>query len=187
MQIRTAGTGVFLGCSGYALPPKERCKSTINLISGDEVETVGDDDEAGENEARRLMKKRHCPKCETAMDSYLIDEGRKLHVCGKNPDCVGFEVEAGTFQIKGYDGPMLECDKCGENMELKSGRFGKYFGCTAEECKNTRKLLRSGEPAPPKVDPIPMEHLKCEKCDDFYLCEGALYQEFSYQTLGNFF
>ena len=26
MQIRTASTGVFLGCSGYALPPKERCK-----------------------------------------------------------------------------------------------------------------------------------------------------------------
>jgi DNA topoisomerase-1 len=25
MQIRTAGTGVFLSCSGYALPPKERC------------------------------------------------------------------------------------------------------------------------------------------------------------------
>ncbi len=26
MGIRTASTGVFLGCSGYALPPKERCK-----------------------------------------------------------------------------------------------------------------------------------------------------------------
>src|SRR5690554_4253907 len=26
MQIRTASTGVFLGCSGYALPPAERCK-----------------------------------------------------------------------------------------------------------------------------------------------------------------
>ncbi|MDF5420548.1 DNA topoisomerase, partial [Vibrio parahaemolyticus] len=34
MGIRTASTGVFLGCSGYALPPKERCKTTINL--GDE-------------------------------------------------------------------------------------------------------------------------------------------------------
>ena len=74
----------------------------------------------------------------------------------------------------GYDGPVLECDKCGEDMQLKSGRFGKYFGCTAEECKNTRKLLRSGEPAPPKVDPIPMPHLLCEKCDDFYLLrDGA--------------
>ncbi len=30
MGIRTASTGVFLGCSGYALPPKERCKTTIN-------------------------------------------------------------------------------------------------------------------------------------------------------------
>jgi DNA topoisomerase-1 len=108
------------------------------------------------------------------MDSYLVDEGRKLHVCGDNPDCTGFEVEQGTFQIKGYDGPVLECDKCGEDMQLKSGRFGKYFGCTSEDCKNTRKLLRNGEPAPPKVDPIPMEHLKCEKCDDFFLLrDGA--------------
>src|SRR5690606_16912159 len=30
MMIRTASTGVFLGCSGYSLPPKERCKSTLN-------------------------------------------------------------------------------------------------------------------------------------------------------------
>ncbi len=174
MQIRTASTGVFLGCSGYALPPKERCKSTINLISGDDVESVDDSDENGEGEARLLLSKRHCATCGTAMDSYLIDEGRKLHVCGNNPDCPGFEVETGTFQIKGYDGPVLECDRCGEDMQLKSGRFGKYFGCTAEECKNTRKLLRSGEPAPPKVDPIPMPHLLCEKCDDFYLLrDGA--------------
>lgn len=174
MQIRTASTGVFLGCSGYALPKKEQCKSTINLVSGDEVESVDGADENGEGEARLLLKKRHCGVCGTAMDSYLIDEGRKLHVCGNNPDCPGYEVEAGAFQIKGYDGPVLECDKCGEDMQLKSGRFGKYFGCTSEECKNTRKLLRSGEPAPPKVDPIPMPHLLCEKCDDFYLLrDGA--------------
>jgi DNA topoisomerase-1 len=69
---------------------------------------------------------------------------------------------------------MLECDKCGDEMQLKNGRFGKYFGCIANDCKNTRKLLRSGEPAPPKVDPIPLPHLKCEKCDDFYLLrDGA--------------
>jgi DNA topoisomerase-1 len=174
MQIRTASTGVFLGCSGYALPPKERCKSTINLVSGDDVESVDEGDENGEGEARLLLKKHHCSVCGIAMDSYLVDEGRKLHVCGNNPDCGGYEVETGTFQIKGYDGPVLECDKCGEDMQLKSGRFGKYFGCTAEECKNTRKLLRSGEPAPPKVDPIAMPHLLCEKCDDFYLLrDGA--------------
>jgi DNA topoisomerase-1 len=173
LQVRTASTGVFLGCSGYALPPKERCKSTINLISGEEAVSADAEDQE-EGEARLLLERRHCPKCKTSMDSYLIDETRKLHVCGNNPDCAGFEVEQGQFVIKGYDGPVLECDKCGADMQLKSGRFGKYFGCTRDECKNTRKLLRSGEPAPPKVDPIPMPHLLCEKCDDFYLLrDGA--------------
>ncbi len=173
MQIRTASTGVFLGCSGYALPPKERCKSTINLTAGEEAIAVGEqeDDEA---ESRLLLKRRRCPRCDTSMDSYLIDEDRKLHVCGDNPDCPGFQVEHGKFAIKGYDGPVLECDKCGVEMQLKTGRFGKYFGCTSDDCKNTRKLLRSGEPAPPKADPIPMRHLACQKCDDFFLLrDGA--------------
>ncbi len=83
-------------------------------------------------------------------------------------------MENGQFRIKGYEGPVIECDKCGADMQLKSGRFGKYFGCTSETCKNTRKLLRSGEPAPPKADPVPMPELRCEKVDDYYLLrDGA--------------
>jgi len=54
MQIRTASTGVFLGCSGYALPPKERCKNTINLTPGDEAIREDADDEA---ESRLLRTK----------------------------------------------------------------------------------------------------------------------------------
>lgn len=171
MQIRTASTGVFMGCSGYALTPKERCKNTINLISGDEVVSVNGDEE---EESRIQRNKRRCEKCNAAMDSYLIDTERKLHVCGNNPDCVGFSIERGEFKIKGYDGPLLECDKCGKEMQLKTGRFGKYFGCTGDECKNTRKLLRSGEPAPPKMDPVPMPELECLKVDDTYILrDGA--------------
>ena len=169
MQIRTASTGVFLGCSGYRLPPKERCTGTLNLVSGEETVDVEKDEEG---ESRLLRRKRKCPKCETPMTSYLIDEARKLHICGNNPDCPGFALETGQFRIKGYDGPTLECDKCGAEMRLKSGRFGKYFGCT--RCSNTRKLLRSGQPAPPKADPIPMPELRCEKVDDhFLLRDGA--------------
>jgi len=171
MMIRTASTGVFLGCSGYALPPKERCKSTINLIPGDEVVSVDGDDE---EESRILRNKHRCSICDNAMDSYLIDANRKLHVCGNNPDCSGFEVEQGSFKIKGYDGPTIECDKCGSEMQLKTGRFGKFFGCMNSECKNTRKLLRNGEVAPPKIDPVPMPELKCQKVDDTYvLRDGA--------------
>jgi len=171
LQIRTASTGVFLGCSGYTLPPKERCKQTINLVPGDEAISEDADEEA---ESRQLRDRHRCQKCNTAMDSYLIDEKRKLHVCGNNPDCDGYEVETGSFRIKGYDGPVIECDKCGADMQLKTGRFGKYFGCTSEECKNTRKLLRNGEPAPPKMDPVPMPELACEKVEDTYvLRDGA--------------
>jgi DNA topoisomerase-1 len=108
------------------------------------------------------------------MEAYLIDETRKMHICGNNPDCAGYELEVGEFKLKGYDGTVLECDKCESNMQLQSGYFGKYFRCTSETCKNTRKLLKSGEAAPPKADPIPMPHLLCEKVDDFYLLrDGA--------------
>ena len=171
MQIRIASTGTFLGCSGYALPPKERCKTTINLVSADEF--VGDDDDE-QAETNALRAKRRCQVCGTAMESFIIDEKRKLHVCGNSPDCTGYQIEEGTFRLKGYEGPTLDCDKCGSEMQLKTGRFGKYFGCTNSECKNTRKLLRSGEAAPPKMDPVPMPELKCLKVEDHYvLRDGA--------------
>ncbi|WP_296219173.1 type I DNA topoisomerase [Pseudomonas sp. UBA2684] len=170
MMIRTASTGVFLGCSGYALPPKERCKSTLNLVPGDEIAA----DDEGESESRVLLGKHRCPICSTAMDAYLLDETRKLHICGNNPDCAGYEIEQGQYRIKGYEGPSLDCDKCGSQMQLKTGRFGKFFGCTNSECKNTRKLLKSGEAAPPKMDPVKMPELKCEKVNDTYILrDGA--------------
>jgi DNA topoisomerase-1 len=171
MQIRTGSTGVFLGCSGYALPPKERCKGTRNLIPGDEAVQLDEDDEA---ESRRLLSKRRCARCDTTMDGYLIDDKTKVHICGASPDCPGYEVESGSFRLKGYEGPVIACDKCSSEMQLKSGRFGKYFGCTATGCGNTRKLLRSGQPAPPKVPAIPMPELRCVKVDDHYvLRDGA--------------
>lgn len=171
MGIRTASTGVFLGCSGYNLPPKERCTTTMNLVSGEEAIQVTDDDEL---ETEALRHKKRCPKCSTAMDSYLIDEQRKLFVCGNNPECDGYIVESGAFKIKGYDGPVIECEKCNSDMQLKSGRFGKYFGCTNSECKNTRKLLKNGEAAPPKEDPVHLPELRCEKSDAYFvLRDGA--------------
>ena len=166
MMVRTGTTGVFLGCSGYSLPPKERCKGTLNLIPGDEAVDAEQDEES---EAKALIERKRCPKCDTSMDSYLIDEQRKLHICGDNPDCDGFIIEQGQYRIKGYEGPVIECDKCGSDMQLKSGRFGKYFGCTNDDCKNTRKLLRSGEAAPPKADPIHMKELPCEKSEGYFV------------------
>jgi DNA topoisomerase-1 len=171
MQIRTGSTGVFLGCSGYNLPPKERCKGTMNLTpAASMMVALSDDDSSAE--IAELMEKKRCPICSTAMDSYVVDGGRKLHVCGNNPDCSGYLVEEGTFKVKGYEGPTIPCDKCDGEMQLKTGRFGPYFACN--NCDNTRKVLKSGQPAPPKVAPIDMPHLRSTKHDDhFVLRDGA--------------
>ncbi len=170
MGIRTASTGVFLGCSGYALPPKERCKTTINLMDEEGIINVLEEDV----ETAALRAKKRCPLCETAMDAYLIDNARKLHVCGNNPGCNGYIVEKGDYKLKGYEGPLVECDKCGADMVLKNGRFGKYMDCTSETCKNTRKILKNGEVAPPKEEPIHFPELPCEKSDAYFvLRDGA--------------
>lgn len=166
MGIRTASTGVFLGCSGYTLSQKERCKTTINLIP--EIEIL--DMVEGDNAETNALRTRHrCLKCSTAMDSYLIDVKHKLHICGNNPACNGYEIEKGNFRIKGYEGPIFECDKCSSEMHLKIGRFGKYMGCTNVKCNNTRKILRNGSVAPPKEDPIPLPELHCTQSNAYFV------------------
>ena len=169
LVIRNSSNGVFLGCSGYSNAGDQKCKNTLNLVSGDEAISV-DDNEEVEN----LLIKRRCPVCSTSMDNYLIDENKKIHVCGKNPDCSGYEIEEGNFKIRGYDGPTLECHKCGSEMQLKTGRFGKYFACQNDNCGTTRALQRNGEPKPITMEPIELQDLKCLKCEDHYLLRDSM-------------
>lgn len=171
MGIRTAIPGVFLGCSGYTLPLKQRCKTTINLVPETEVINILEGDAA---ETNALRARARCQKCDTAMDSYLIDNQRKLLVCGHNPSCNGYEIEEGEFHLKDYESLVTECDKCNFRMHMKVGRFGKYMLCTNENCKNTRKILRNGSVAPPKEDPIPLPELPCEKSNAYFVLRSGV-------------
>ena len=168
MVIRNSGTGVFLGCNGYNNEGDDKCKGTLNLISGDEAISLDDQDEAS-----NLMIKERCQLCDTSMDNFLMDETRKLHVCGMNPDCSGYKIEQGAFKLKGYDGPLLECHKCGSEMQLNTGKFGKYFLCLNDNCGTTRNLQRSGEPKPIVMEPI-LSELPCEKFEDHYLLRDSM-------------
>jgi DNA topoisomerase-1 len=182
MQIRTGSTGVFLGCTGYNLPPKERCKGTKNLMpveafasqtaQASKAEGLEDDD-TNNDEVVALLEKKRCPICHTAMDGYIVDGGLKLHVCGNNPDCSGYLLEKGVFEVAGKgDVPTIPCDKCDGEMELKTGRFGAYFAC--QSCDNTRKVLKNGDAAPPRMTPIDMPELRSQRFDDHYILrEGA--------------
>ncbi len=169
MAIRTAATGTFLSCTAYEKPENERCKMTLNLVPAEESVADGEEDEAAE-----LLGKKRCPLCGTAMDGWLIDAERRLHVCGKSPECPGTLIEHGRFRLKGYDGPSVFCDRCGSPMTLKCGRFGKYFACSNEECKATRQLMRNGQPAPMMMKPVPMPECRCEKSDAYFILREGL-------------
>jgi DNA topoisomerase-1 len=57
------------------------------------------------------------------------------------------------------------CELCSKPMQLKRGRFGPFLGCTGyPECRNIRKISKSGVVAPA---PVPLD----EKCplDDVHL------------------
>ncbi|UDG81668.1 DNA topoisomerase 1 [Candidatus Profftia lariciata] len=165
MGIRIASTGIFLGCSGYKITQKEkRCKTTINLIPEEEVV---EGDSVKTSSLLDIQKK--CLHCGTTMDGYLIDNHRKLYICGNNPNCEGYEIIKGNFLIKGYHGPIVECKQCQSQMQVKIGRFGKYMACINQDCKNTCKILRNGNLAPQKESPIPLPELPCKKSDAYFI------------------
>lgn len=161
--------GVFLGCIGYVLLLKECCKIIMNLIFEEELINVLDED----LEIKVLMVCKCCLKCDLVMDSYIIDFYCKLYVCGNNLNCDGYLVEEGIFKIKGYDGFIVECDKCGVDMYLKLGCFGKYMGCM--NCDNICKILKNGEVALLCEELILFLELRCEKVDVYFvLCDSVV-------------
>ena len=174
MQVRYGSSGVFLGCSGYALTKKDgKCSNTVNLINCDELPQSGEDE--GDFQVKLLQKHKRCTTCNRSMDPYLLDNRRKLHLCSYSPECPGMEMETGEFVVREGEGKSeFKCDKCGSEFLFKSGRFGKYFACSNEECGETRKILANGRPSPPKMKPVIMSELKCQKVDDHYvLRDGA--------------
>jgi len=80
--------------------PRRRCKSTLKP-GGLANEVAADDDEG---ESRVGCATAPLPRFWQHGDGIAIwlMKSAKLHVCGNNPDCNGFEIEEGQFKIKGY-------------------------------------------------------------------------------------
>jgi len=57
-----------------------------------------------------------------------MDEHRKLHVCGNNPSCSGYESRARQhFKDKRLRWAFARMWINALRLQLKTGRFGKYF------------------------------------------------------------
>jgi len=106
-----------------------------------------------------LMTEEVCDKCGSKM---LIKNGRfgPFLACSNFPDCKNIksmtkkspEEEERLKEIneKYKD---IKCDKCGEAMIVKNGRFGPFLACSAyPKCKNIKNIA---DPNAPKI-PCPV-------------------------------
>jgi DNA topoisomerase-1 len=92
----------------------------------------------------RFGKYLKCLNCEATRDA-------EPKVSPNGADGTG--TEAGTTEAE-----PEPCDLCGKPMQMKRGRFGPFLGCTGyPDCRNIRKIAKSGAAAPP---PVPLD----EKC-----------------------
>lgn len=117
--------------------------------------------------------------CENCGSPMVIKFGRygQFLACTRYPECRTTRELAKPAGTNGSDGDKSvsdeakatangeaseeepeACELCGKPMALKRGRFGQFLGCTGyPECRNIRKISKSGTVAPP---PVPLD----EKC-----------------------
>lgn len=72
----------------------------------------------------------------------------------------------------------FDCDKCGSEMVIKWGRFGRFVACSNyPDCKNTMELPKEGAEA--KKDEPKLEQVEpCEKCGRPMVVKKGRYGEF---------
>lgn len=129
-----------------------------------------------------------CEKCGAGM---VIKFGRfgKFLACANYPECqttreVGSKkVDAemrgeGDAENKTEASDVEPCENCGKPMALKKGRFGSFYGCTGyPECKNIRKIAKSGE-VKTVAPPVELDE-KCPTCGKNLAIRQGRYGEFT--------
>ncbi len=84
------------------------------------------------------------PECKNTTDFTVDDEGKIIPV-----------VEEEIKEV---------CDKCGKDMAVKRGRFGRFLACTGyPDCKNTKKISADGTVVQSDNEAKLLDE-KCPKC-----------------------
>ena len=63
----------------------------------------------------------------------------------------------------------IPCETCGGEMELRTGRYGRYYRCTNEECKATAPVS-TGVPCPSCEEGTLIEKYSSKRRRTFYSC-----------------
>ena len=107
-------------------------------------------------------------KWNQAMKEFYGRFSKRLAVAGKEMrDLKTEEIE--TDQV---------CDKCGNKMVIKWGRFGRFLACKGyPECKNTREIPKVCN-LDPSASGEEVEELICEKCGRPMVLKRGRFGEF---------
>ena len=105
---------------------------------------------------------KKCPNCGRVMLVKTSRFGTQFLGCSGYPECKTIISLNNIVELDSVDGENKEatveekCEKCGGEMVLKVGPYGKYLEC--KECKNRKKYVRS-------------TGVKCPKCGEGVIIE----------------
>lgn len=129
---------------------------------------------------QEILTDEVCDKCGSKMAIKFGKFGQFL-ACTNYPECKNTRDLAKPAVASGEavaeENPYADetCEKCGRSMTLKRGRFGQFLACTGyPECKNTRKIMKSGVAAAP----VMLEE-KCPECGSQLAIRHGPYGEFT--------
>jgi len=122
-----------------------------------------------------------CEKCGNKMVVKWGRNGRFI-ACSNYPECRNTSnfTEEANGNINKVKGELTDvvCEKCGKNMIIKEGRFGRFLGCsTYPECKHTQTITTGVSCPEPNCDGYLTER-RSKKGKTFFGCSN--YPDCSY-------
>ncbi len=87
-------------------------------------------------------------------------------------------VEQGSVEIPPEESDVV-CEKCGNRMVYKSGRYGRFLACpNYPTCRNTKPLDKDGRPVERKEEKVEVADFKCENCGGDMVLRNGRYGSF---------
>jgi len=140
--------------------------------------------EEGANKAFRVGTDVECEECGAPMDLRFW-KGSFFLGCSRYPDCKNtvnlppdIAARYGDKSVAVADAlaeaaasaqETIPCETCGGTMELKTGRYGRYYKCTDPECEKTASVS-TGVPCPTCKQGELVEKYSTKRRRTFYSC-----------------
>ncbi len=87
-----------------------------------------------------------CPNCGKPMVVKLSRYGKQFLACSGYPECktaLPMDGQAQKVEIPEDEPTDKKCEKCGGDMVIKTGPYGKYYQCLDEKCKKRFSIVES--------------------------------------------